>query len=93
MIIADLGQQLESYFTQLVESGRYGSKSEVFREGVRFIQGCEMHSLRPTLRSFAALMTRTAAGRSRLRKFSTDWKRNTGRSRSGRGDRRSDEES
>jgi antitoxin ParD1/3/4 len=41
MISADLGQQLESYIAQLVESGRYGSKSEVLREGVRLIQDRE----------------------------------------------------
>ena len=35
MISADLGKQLESYIQQLVDTGRYGSKSEVLREGVR----------------------------------------------------------
>jgi antitoxin ParD1/3/4 len=38
MISADLGKQLESYIQQLVEVGRYGSKSEVLREGVRLVQ-------------------------------------------------------
>ena len=38
MISADLGKQLEGYVTSLVNSGRYGSKSEVLREGVRIIQ-------------------------------------------------------
>lgn len=38
MISADLGQQLERFVSQLVESGRYGSKSEVLREGVRLVQ-------------------------------------------------------
>lgn len=38
MISAELGQQLEAYVAKLVESGRYGSKSEVLREGVRLIQ-------------------------------------------------------
>lgn len=38
MISADLGKNLEGYLTQLVASGRYGSKSEVLREGVRLIQ-------------------------------------------------------
>nr|CAD6436498.1 type II toxin-antitoxin system ParD family antitoxin [Rhizobium sp. Q54] len=37
MISADLGKQLESYIQQLVDTGRYGSKSEVLREGVRLI--------------------------------------------------------
>lgn len=41
MISADLGQQLEGYINKLVESGRYGSKSEVLREGVRLIQDRE----------------------------------------------------
>lgn len=41
MISADLGKQLENYVQQLVETGRYGSKSEVLREGVRLIQDRE----------------------------------------------------
>lgn len=41
MISADLGQQLETFVTRLVETGRYGSKSEVLREGVRLIQDRE----------------------------------------------------
>lgn len=32
------GQQLEIFVTGLVETGRYNSKSEVLREGVRLIQ-------------------------------------------------------
>jgi antitoxin ParD1/3/4 len=38
MISAELGQSLERFITRLVKSGRYGSKSEVLREGVRLIQ-------------------------------------------------------
>ena len=38
MISADLGAQLEGYVAKLVESGRYGSKSEVLREGVRMVE-------------------------------------------------------
>ncbi len=34
----DLGQQLDSFVTSLVKSGRYNSRSEVIREGVRLIQ-------------------------------------------------------
>lgn len=38
MISADLGKQLENYVNRLVSDGRYHSKSEVLREGVRLIQ-------------------------------------------------------
>ena len=38
MISADLGRQLESFVAKLVETGRYNSKSEVLREGVRLVQ-------------------------------------------------------
>ena len=34
----DLGKPLETFVTKLVKSGRYNSKSEVLREGVRLIQ-------------------------------------------------------
>lgn len=37
-ISADLGQTLETYVDALVEKGRYGSKSEVIREGIRLVQ-------------------------------------------------------
>ncbi|MEQ5838602.1 type II toxin-antitoxin system ParD family antitoxin [Paraburkholderia acidicola] len=45
MISADLGQQLEAYIASLVATGRYGSKSEVLREGVRLIQDRETQLL------------------------------------------------
>ena len=35
---ADLGKTLEKLVTKLVATGRYRSKSEVLREGVRLIQ-------------------------------------------------------
>ena len=35
---ADLGEVLETYVNALVKSGRYHSKSEVLREGVRLLQ-------------------------------------------------------
>lgn len=35
---ADLGSTLENYVSKLVEEGRYNSKSEVLREGVRLVQ-------------------------------------------------------
>ncbi|MDR0849273.1 MAG: type II toxin-antitoxin system ParD family antitoxin [Propionibacteriaceae bacterium] len=41
MISAELGSQLEEYVTTLVAQGRYGSKSEVIREGVRLVQDHE----------------------------------------------------
>lgn len=41
MISADLGTQLEGFVKRLVEAGRYGSMSEVLREGVRLLQDRE----------------------------------------------------
>jgi len=41
-ISADLGAPLEEFVNNLVRSGRYNSKSEVIREGVRIIQEREM---------------------------------------------------
>jgi antitoxin ParD1/3/4 len=41
-ISADLGNQLETYVASLVKTGRYNSKSEVLREGVRLLQEREM---------------------------------------------------
>jgi antitoxin ParD1/3/4 len=38
---ADLGKALEKFVTKLVATGRYQSKSEVLREGVRLIQDRE----------------------------------------------------
>ncbi|ACS57411.1 type II toxin-antitoxin system ParD family antitoxin [Rhizobium ruizarguesonis] len=35
---ANLGQQLENYVNELVKSGRYNSRSEVLREGVRLVE-------------------------------------------------------
>lgn len=37
-ISAELGRELDEFVSKLVESGRYNSKSEVLREGVRLIQ-------------------------------------------------------
>ncbi len=37
-ISADLGPKLEDYLSQLVATGRYNSKSEVIREGIRLVQ-------------------------------------------------------
>jgi putative addiction module CopG family antidote len=41
MISADLGKALEEFVADQVKNGRYGSKSEVLREGVRLIQDRE----------------------------------------------------
>lgn len=35
---ANLGPKLESYVSDLVETGRYQSRSEVLREGVRLVE-------------------------------------------------------
>ena len=35
---ANLGTQLENYVTDLVKTGRYNSRSEVLREGVRLVE-------------------------------------------------------
>ncbi len=42
-ISADLGPNLENYVSDLVASGRYNSKSEVIREGIRLVQEREAH--------------------------------------------------
>jgi antitoxin ParD1/3/4 len=34
----DLGKRLEAFVNRLVETGRYNSRSEVLREGVRLVQ-------------------------------------------------------
>lgn len=35
---ANLGQHLERYVSELVKTGRYNSRSEVLREGVRLVE-------------------------------------------------------
>lgn len=37
----ELGPQLEQFVQELIESGRYQSKSEVLREGIRLVQDRE----------------------------------------------------
>lgn len=37
-ISVDLGKPLEAFVSELLRSGRYNSKSEVLREGVRLVQ-------------------------------------------------------
>ncbi|MFK3668289.1 type II toxin-antitoxin system ParD family antitoxin [Ochrobactrum teleogrylli] len=41
MISAELGKALENYIQKLVDTGRYSSKSEILREGVRLTQDRE----------------------------------------------------
>lgn len=50
----DLGIKLERYIASLVKSGRYNSKSEVLREGLRLVQEREAR--------FAALDAAVARG-------------------------------
>jgi antitoxin ParD1/3/4 len=38
----NLGEQLEAFIDTAVKNGRYGSRSEVLREGVRLVQELEM---------------------------------------------------
>lgn len=38
MIRANPGPQLERFVAKLIETGRYNSKSDVLREGIRLIQ-------------------------------------------------------
>ena len=53
-ISVDLGDHLERFVADLLSTGRYNSKSEVLREGVRLIQEREMR--------LAALDTAIARG-------------------------------
>jgi antitoxin ParD1/3/4 len=40
-ISAEIGMKLEEYLSKLVATGRYNSKSEVIREGLRLVQDRE----------------------------------------------------
>jgi antitoxin ParD1/3/4 len=42
----NLGEQLEAFITEAVKTGRYGSRSEVLREGVRLVQEREQRLAR-----------------------------------------------
>ncbi len=64
MISADLGQQLEGVVATLVATGRYNSKSEVLREGVRLVQEREAR-LAALDASIARGLEDAAAGRLR----------------------------
>lgn len=52
----DLGTQLESFVNQLVKAGRYNSRSEILREGVRLI-----HERETRLAALDASIVRGAA--------------------------------
>ena len=45
-ISAELGPVLENYVSNLVSKGRYNSKSEVLREGIRLVQEREVAACR-----------------------------------------------
>ena len=53
-ISADLGTHLETYVNELVTKGRYNSKSEVLREGVRMLLGGQFFNVvAPLVGSFS----------------------------------------
>ena len=58
----DLGKRLESVVARLVSKGRYGSKSEVIREGVRLVEEREKR-LAELDRALEVGMTDIEAGR------------------------------
>ena len=61
-ISAELGENLEKVVADLVENGRYNSKSEVLREGVRLVQEREAR-FRELEAKLQAGMDDIAAGR------------------------------
>jgi antitoxin ParD1/3/4 len=63
-ISAELGETLEAVVTDLVKNGRYNSKSEVLREGVRLVQEREAAFKRLDT-ALARGMADVAAGRTR----------------------------
>lgn len=63
-ISADLGETLEAVVNDLVANGRYNSKSEVLREGVRLVQEREA-ALRRLDQAIDAGLADVAAGRMR----------------------------
>ncbi len=64
MISADLGRQLEAFVADLVGAGRYNSKSEVLREGVRLVQEREARLAAPDA-SIARGLADADAGRTK----------------------------
>ena len=60
----DLGPKLEKTISKLVSEGRYGSKSEVIREGVRLVEEREKR-LKELDRALERGLADVAAGRTR----------------------------
>lgn len=58
----DVGSKLEAFVAKLVESGRYNSKSEVLREGLRLLHERELGWLLLKQRLLAALRTLMPVG-------------------------------
>lgn len=66
-ISADLGEKLEAVVNDLVANGRYNSKSEVLREGVRLVQEREA-ALRSVYAAIDRGLADAEAGRTRSAK-------------------------
>ena len=60
----DIGPKLERTISKLVEKGRYGSKSEVIREGVRLVEEREKR-LEQLDRALVRGLADVAAGRTK----------------------------
>lgn len=70
---ANLGEHLENYVSELVRKGRYQSRSEVLREGIRLVEEREKRLLaldsaieRGLADAEAGRVTKAAAGGGRL---------------------------
>lgn len=62
-VSADLGPKMEKYLTKLVKSGRYRTKSEVIREGLRLLQDQEKQRIAALERTIQAGIDSADAGR------------------------------
>src|SRR3954453_20836461 len=63
MISADLGRQLEGFVSDLVEKGRYNSKSEVLREGVIKISSSDLSQIEAARRWIAGIVEEPEVGK------------------------------
>jgi antitoxin ParD1/3/4 len=61
---ANLGQHLEAYVSNLIKTGRYNSRSEVLREGIRLVEERE-HRLAALDIAIARGVADADAGRSK----------------------------